>query len=148
MNDIDATLLRLSGQGYCCSQILLRLTLDLLGHDNPELVRAAAGLCNGLGQGAGTCGVLTGAACVLGLYAGKGRDDEQLDPRMDLMLAALTEWFSDRVREDSPGIRCEDILGGPDCKPDLGRCGRLLQETWSKVLEILQQNEIDPMEAR
>ena len=148
MNDLDATLLSLSAQGYCCSQILLRLALDLRGRENPELIRAAAGLCNGLGQGAGTCGVLTGAACVLGLYAGKGRDDEASDERMGLMLAELTEWFAEHIREDAPGIRCEDILGGPDRGPDLGRCGRLLQDAWIKTLEILQQNEIDLLEAR
>jgi hypothetical protein len=148
MNDLDATLLSLSVRGYCCSQILLRLALDLQGRENPELIRATAGLCNGLGQGAGTCGVLTGAACVLGLYVGKGQDDETPDQCMDLMLAELTEWFTERVQMDAPGIRCEDILGGPDRKPDLGRCGRLLQDTWIKTLEILQHNEIDPLEAR
>lgn len=144
MNDIEITLLRLSGQGYCCSQILVLLALAMQGRENPELVRAAAGLCNGLGQGAGTCGVLTGAACVLGMFAGKGSDAESTDNRLPVMLADLTEWFADQACQGSPGIRCEDILGGPAMQPDPARCGRLVRDAWARTLEILVQEGFDP----
>ncbi len=144
MNDIETTLMRLSGHGYCCSQIMILLALEMQGRDNQELVRAVSGLCNGVGLGAGTCGALTGAACVLGMYAGKGRETESADNRLPVMLADLSEWFADQACSDFPGIRCEDILGGPARKPDLPLCGRLVMETWNRTLKILLQEGFDP----
>ena len=148
MNDMETTLLRLSGKGYCCSQILVLLALELQGIDNPALVRAVSGLCNGLTLGSGTCGVLTGAACVLGLHAGKGRDEEQPDDRLPLMTTELSEWFAETACAGFPGIRCEDILGGPNQQPDLNRCGGILVKTWARTLEILQEHGIDPTGTR
>ncbi len=148
MNDIETELLRLSAQGYCCSQILILLALRLQHRENPDLVRAVSGLCNGVGQGAGTCGVLTGAACVLGLYAGKGIDADSADDRLPLMLAELSDWFQQSACPGCPGIRCEDILGGPAQAPDLSRCGRLIAQAWNQILEILSAHGIDPMEPK
>lgn len=146
MNEIDAAILRLSGQGYCCSQILLRLALDMQGRDCPALIRAASGLCNGLGAGSGTCGALTGGACVLGLYAGKGEDGDEAHPRLALMLSELEEWFTHEACAEHPGIRCEDILGGQNRIPDMQVCGRLVTQTWHQVLNILQEQGCDPFD--
>lgn len=148
MNDIETELLRLSARGYCCSQILILLALRLQNRENPDLVRAVCGLCNGVGQGAGTCGVLTGAACVLGLYVGKGEDAESADDRLPLMLAELSDWFQESACPGCSGIRCEDILGGAAPVPDLSRCGRLIARTWNQILEILSKHGIDPLESQ
>jgi hypothetical protein len=147
-DDVASEVMRLAHAGFCCSQIMVRLALDLQGRENNELVRSMAGLCRGLSQGSQTCGVLTGAACVLGLYAGKGTDAETEHERLPLMLEELTDWFSGTACAGLPGVRCQDILGGPDQPPDTTRCGGLVTEAWLKVVEILTENEIDPTEGR
>ncbi|GAB6057509.1 hypothetical protein JCM31598_06260 [Desulfonatronum parangueonense] len=65
-----------------------------------------------------------------GSQIGQEQPDEFFPfPALPLMLAELTDWFTEHVSANSPGILCEDILGGPDRKSDLGRCGRLLLQT-------------------
>ena len=66
-NDTILSILPLAQKGYCCSQIILLLGLEAQGAENPELIRAAAGLCHGIGGTRHTCGALTGASCLLAL---------------------------------------------------------------------------------
>ena len=60
MNPMMMELLPLVHQGYCCSQLLLLLMLQAQDRQNPGVVRAAQGLCHGIGQSDGPCGLLTG----------------------------------------------------------------------------------------
>ena len=53
---------------------------------NPGVVRAAQGLCHGIGQSDGPCGLLTGGACALALVAGKGAEDETAHPMLTPLL--------------------------------------------------------------
>ena len=69
-----------------------------------------AGLAGGLGFAETRAGALTGGACLLGLYAGKGSDDEAEDPRLNMMIGELVEWFSDEYGKLYGGIRCDIIL--------------------------------------
>lgn len=148
LDDLDLNLLRLSGAGYCCSQIMLLLGLQELGRSNPDLVRAAAGLCHGMGDCEGPCGVLTGGACLLGLYAGKGLDDEETDERLPLLLSELTDWFRETATSEYGGIACSQIIGTDCGKPDQQRCGSLLSRTYAHIREILAENGLDPAEGR
>ena len=81
LSDLFFEILTLNQGGYCCSQIIMKLALRELGQENPELVRAMAGLCFGAGSPEGACGVLTGAACALSLSLGTA---ELPDPRLPL----------------------------------------------------------------
>jgi Putative redox-active protein (C_GCAxxG_C_C). len=148
---MDETLLEivpLAGQGFCCSQILGLLALRAQGRENPELIRAMGGLCHGLGackeSGCGTCGILTGGACVLGLYFGKGRAEEFPLERADLAQAEFVDWFIERTARQYGGSACADILGeAAGGKPDMSRCGTLLGESWAKLVEILAEHDLD-----
>ena len=114
MNDLNLDVIRFAGRGYCCSQIMLLLALEIQGRTNPELVRAAGGLCVGIAESGGACGILSGAACVLALYAGKGSDEERADEKLPLMYSELTDWFEETVGERHGGLTCTQILGeGP-----------------------------------
>jgi Putative redox-active protein (C_GCAxxG_C_C) len=144
MDDLTIRIMQLTGRGYCCSQILALLALDAQDRQSPDLVRALSGLCLGIGNSGGTCGVLSGAACLLALYAGKGTDKEQADERLPLMFAELTEWFARNVQETYGGINCRDIIGEEDRQPQPGRCGPILLSTYRQVLEILIENGFDP----
>ncbi|NDV19872.1 hypothetical protein GO013_10610 [Pseudodesulfovibrio sp. JC047] len=147
---VDETGLKMmeyGGKGYCCSQIVLLLALDEMGRDNPDLIRAAAGLCNGLGDCSGPCGVYTGAALLLGLYGGKGLDMEESVEILPLMLEQLREWFAQTTLEYG-GMACQDILDGRCGQPDVARCGGLLAATYEQVRAILVEHGLDPSEGR
>ena len=139
----------LAQQGFYCSQILLLLGLEAQGKDNPELIRAMSGLAGGLGFSGLTCGALTGGACLLGLYAGKGTPGESEHPRFQIMVNELVEWFKEEVGSSCGGINCEDILGEDlQYKVVSVQCGNIVSNTYEKVWEILINNEIHPDEAR
>jgi len=148
MDDLTIRIMQLSGRGYCCSQILALLALDAQGRQNPDLVRALSGLCLGVGNSGGNCGVLSGAACLLALYAGKGADEEKADEKLPLLYAELTDWFARTVGETYGGINCSDILGEEERQPQPGRCGPILLSTYRQVLEILTENGFDPASGR
>lgn len=145
MNDTGFRMLQLFGKGYCCSQILMILALEMQGKENPDLVRAMAGLCMGGGNTGGICGVFSGAASVLALYAGKGGDNERQADRLPLMYSELSDWFTQSACSGYAGTSCSDIAGEGAARPHPDRCGRLLVDTWGYILEILVENGFDPV---
>ncbi|MCB2214819.1 DVU_1555 family C-GCAxxG-C-C protein [Desulfofustis glycolicus] len=147
-SDVSMDLLRLAGAGFNCSQILIKLGLELQHRDNSDLVRAVTGLGHGMGFCGETCGALTGGICLISLYAGKGTAEEQPHHRFELMIAELVEWFRDTVCAGYGGIRCADILSDTQGKTDTGRCGDLVQKVYAKVMEILTASDIDPSLAK
>jgi hypothetical protein len=144
MDDTQIRMLQLGKKGYTCSQIILLLGLDVRGETNPDLVRAMAGLAYGCGSGRGNCGVLTGGCCLLGLYAGKGSDEETASERLSLMLQALTDWFVERTGCADDRISCDAIVGEAGPAASRQKCGALAADTYAKAMEILVENEIDP----
>ena len=146
MDEMQLRLYDLTQKGYTCSQILLLLALELQGKEDPDLIRAMSGLARGTAGGEGTCGTLTGAACLLGLYAGKGSDDELEHERLPGMLEELWEWFEERCAACFGGISCREILA--DGASQSERCGPLVIATYHRVLEILAGNGFDPTEGR
>ena len=97
MHPLMMDLLPLVRQGYCCSQLLVQLLVQAQGREVPDLVRALHGLCHGIGQSGGPCGLLTGGACVLALLAGYGKSRRLL--RVSLVFFAVSAAFGGGVRE-------------------------------------------------
>lgn len=136
MADYSSRVAELGLQGFCCSQILMILGLEAQGKTDPDLVRAVQGLCGGIGWSGDTCGSLTGGACVLALYAGRGLPEEAADWSLAAMLRDLTEWFADEYGTLYGGIRCEEILAGlPSNKQ--ARCPGIISGTWERVRDLL-----------
>ena len=146
MNEYDLDILRLHTQGFCCAQIIAQMALETQGVENPGLVRAMSGLCMGFSSPQGACGALTGAACLIAYYAGKGTAAEEPDDRLPLMLSELVEWFEGHTAERFGGISCSAIV--PDGRPDASVCGGLVSGCYGKVLTILVENGINPGTAR
>lgn len=142
MDDFDLDILKLARQGFCCSQIVLQLALDLQGQSNPGLIRAMAGLCHGFSGTRGTCGAVTGAACLIAYYAAKGQADDDPHDRLPLMLSELALWFEEYGTTRFGGIDCADIVG--DGQPDASICGGLVSECFGRAITILMENGIDP----
>ncbi|NLW25233.1 MAG: C_GCAxxG_C_C family protein [Clostridia bacterium] len=141
MNDVFFKMVEMTQQGFYCSQILIKLGLENQGKENEDLVRAMAGLAGGLGFAGKNCGTLTGGACLLALYAGKGTPEEREDPRLNLMINELVQWFEEEFGSLYGGIDCQHILG-EDEHNRLQRCPQIVYRTYEKVMELLEANGI------
>lgn len=141
MDQTQLRMMELSYNGYYCSQILMLLALETQGKSDPDLIKAMGGLAHGCGFDSGICGTLTGAACVLGLFAGKGTDDEYEDECLKYMLKDLGDWFERAVGNRYGGITCEEIVG--DRTEMRQRCGAIVAETYAKVMELLDVSGYD-----
>ncbi|MCG8530019.1 MAG: C-GCAxxG-C-C family protein [Desulfovibrionales bacterium] len=145
LSDIQLQLLQLAGKGYCCSQILVSLALEYSGQENPQLVRAAESLCSGMFSCNGTCGLLSGGALLIGLYAGHDAETEEKNEHLPVLLESFTDWFRQRTTEEHGGITCGHILG-ETCGtpvPDTTKCGTLLAETFSFIESLLAEYGYD-----
>jgi C_GCAxxG_C_C family probable redox protein len=138
MNDLER-MQEFKQKGFYCSQILVLMGLELQGKSNPELVGAMQGLAGGLGFNGELCGALSGGACLLGLYAGKGKAETEEDPRLDFMTEDLVKWFKNTMGEKYGGIKCDDIVGN-NAQYQGTRCPLIVAETYQKVKEILVEN--------
>lgn len=138
MGEVIFEMLTLKARGYCCAQIMLICALEAQGKTNADLVRSVGGLCFGINSGE-VCGALSGGACLISLYAGKGADAETPDDRYLLMVAELGDWFNDAAGEYG-GTRCDDIL---EKFPDRSICGRIVADTYGKCMEILVSHGFD-----
>ncbi|WP_320171269.1 DVU_1555 family C-GCAxxG-C-C protein [Maridesulfovibrio sp.] len=148
MNDTDLRILQLHGSGYCCAQIIILLCLENMQRESPDLVRAAQGLCLGMGDCSGTCGILSGGICALGLYAGKGTDYEQADEQLPLLIENFREWFHEKTAAEYGGFTCEKILDGECGTPNPDTCGKLLGESYAQLINILLDAGFNPDEGR
>jgi C_GCAxxG_C_C family probable redox protein len=135
-------MIHLAKQGFYCSQILLLMGLEAQGKDNVDLIRSMSGLAGGLGFYGEVCGTLTGGACLLGLYAGRGTPGEEEDECLNLMISELVEWFADEYGRKYGGIKCENILGD-DPAARTTRCPGIVLETYGKIKDLLFQNGFD-----
>jgi len=144
IDDNGLRMMRLAQAGYCCSQILAILALEDMNRENPDLVRAMVGLCKGLGQCAGPCGVLSGGAAVIGLHLGKGLDTDANHDRLGLVLSEYEDWFAEHAGAQFGGITCADILGDCESQPSPERCGKLIYEAYERLLDLFAENDIDP----
>lgn len=142
MTDEMLRMMELAQQGFYCSQILVMLGLEALGKQDPDLVRCMAALAGGLGFSGDTCGALSGGACLLALYAGRGTPEETEDPRLNLMIEELVEWFTQKFGEQYGGIRCEVILADDPANRSR-RCPSLVLGTFEKAKDLLVANGYD-----
>lgn len=114
-------------QGYCCSQIVMELGLRRLGKENPDLVKAMAGLCNGMWQGK-LCGIVSAAFCLL--FLAEDAEDAQEHVR------ELSDWFE----ESFGGTDCDILLdNNPLSKAE--KCPMMLEAAFKKVCELLEWEE-------
>ncbi len=132
-------MLELAQQGFHCSEVILFMGLEAQGKVNPDLIKVVSSLAAGVGSSGDICGALTGGACLLGLYAGRGSAEEEADPRLPIMINELMDWFSEDAEEKYGGIHCRDIIE-EDPRNMPSRCPRLVGRVHRKVKSILAEN--------
>jgi C_GCAxxG_C_C family probable redox protein len=140
-------MLELAGQGFHCSQILLAMGLEAQGKSDPDLIRAMSGLAGGVGFCGDICGALTGGACLIALYAGRGTPEEEDHERLNLMINELMEWFTREFSECYGGIHCREILDDNPAN-QTARCPGLVSRTYQYVKSLLVENGFDLSQGR
>jgi C_GCAxxG_C_C family probable redox protein len=140
MDELTLRMLDLHAKGYCCSQIMFIMALELQGKTNPALVRSVAGLCHGIGFSRDVCGVLSGGVCLLSLYTGKGADEEEAHEQYAGIVTDFIYWFQKEIGSANGGIRCSDILS----RNDRSMCATLVKTAYEKIMEILAAHGIEP----
>jgi C_GCAxxG_C_C family probable redox protein len=140
MGDLEQ-MMELKSQGFVCSQIILKMGLDLQGKENPDLIRAMQGLAGGLGYSGDICGALTAGVCLLGLYAGKGTPEQEDNPKLIFMIEDLLKWFKGEYAQDG-STRCESIVGDEAGKMTT-LCPQIIASTFQKAKELLVENGFD-----
>lgn len=145
MDDIIFQLIRLKSKGYCCAQIVVILALEAQGKTNDDLVRSLGGLCYGVNWSGEICGALSGGACLISLYAGKGGEKEEASGLYLTMLGEFVRWFNESASEEYGGTRCNEIMKK---YPDRSICGQIVAETYGKCMDILVNHGFDPAVAR
>ena len=141
----DAEIIRrmreLTEDRYNCSQILMLLSLEQAGLENPDLVRAMSGLGIGCGFCEETCGIITGCVSILAFYGAKGADSEEESEKLLLMLEAYGDWYEKEIGKQYGGTRCVDITKELAGTPDVRKiCGELVFKAHKKVNEILNSH--------
>jgi len=134
-------MMKLHAKGYCCAQVILILALEAQGKINEDLVRSVGGLCFGINWSGEVCGALSGGACLISLYAGKGSDEEVPDSQCLSMVGELIEWFTIAADDEYGGTRCHEIL---EKYPDRSVCSLIVADTYKKCMEILVAHGFDP----
>jgi C_GCAxxG_C_C family probable redox protein len=141
MDDVEY-MKELKVQGFVCSQIIVKMGLELQGKENPDLVKSVQGLAGGLGFTGDVCGALSGGTCLLGLYAGKGSPSDEDDPRLLFMIEELMDWFKKEYGSLYGGIHCVDIVND-DGQKMASRCPQITAATYQKIKELLVENNFD-----
>ena len=136
--DLFDRILELSRYGYFCSQILAILMLETVGEENPGLVKAMGGLNGGVGFSGGCGGCMTGGACLISYFTGKGEDTGMDAPEHKSALGEFTKWFDEEMLIQYGGTECRDITrGNPAKRVEL--CPQIIAETYEKCMEILSE---------
>jgi hypothetical protein len=111
-------------QGYCCSQIIMEMGLRKLDKENPDLISAMAGLCNGFWRGK-TCGIYSACFCLLYLADPEGSDRFHAN--------AFNDWFEDAFGD----TECDNLLEhNPMNKVE--KCPMMLEASFAKISELLE----------
>lgn len=110
--------------GYCCSQMVMKLGLDMMDMENEQLIDAMAGLCDGVKCGS-ICGVASAASCLM--YLADAKEAEM----------GLVQEYMDWFEECFGSLQCSELVGD-DPMAKLEKCPMLVEATMTKLEELLE----------
>jgi C_GCAxxG_C_C family probable redox protein len=121
--------------GYNCSQAVFCAFAPKYGLSVEQAFRLASGLGGGIGNTGETCGVLTGAAMVIGLHYSSGipgeqKNKEQVYTLVQRLLSRFVQVHASPVCR----VLKEPALGDPVARRKL--CERYVEEA-AKILESI-----------
>ncbi len=140
-------MLKLAGQGFHCSQVLLHLGLEAQGKENPDLIRSMAGLAGGVGFCGDICGASNRRGLFLGIVCGPRNSGRGGGPAAQRDGHRTGRMFTQEFSECYGGIHCREILAD-DPRNQTSRCPDLVTKTYEKVKLLLVENGFDLSEGR
>lgn len=137
--DLNQRVAEKLGKGLCCTQIVMDLSLEMRGREEPFTIRALGALGGGM-YARKNCGALTGGACMLASYfpreEGEGEPTGYRAP-----IQALVEWFEGEYGS----VECRDLVENTR-ESMMAVCPGLIAGTFAKCVELLEEAGIDPEE--
>ncbi|MGN1045437.1 MAG: C-GCAxxG-C-C family protein [Candidatus Methanomethylophilaceae archaeon] len=103
----EATVSRMFGEGYDCSQIVLSSVADRLGITRDAALAAASGLGIGLCRGS-VCGAALGGIVAIGIRYGNVSPGDMVSKSL---VFGKREEFLTRFEEANSSILCRDLIG-------------------------------------
>lgn len=94
---------------FSCAQAVLGGFCERFGVDRDDAIRLARGFGSGMGLGR-TCGAVTGAMMVLGLFGGAFVSAENEAPMRQVAYDRIRA-FVERFEAIHGSIRCQDLIG-------------------------------------
>ena len=133
-----------------CSQVLATVGLEKLGIDDPSVIRAMGAFGGGIGGTGNICGVLVGAASVIGTLYSRSSLEEKENPRMWSATKAVMKKFEELTAPHG-GINCcqiarvdwmdrdqvKDFYANPESRRQC--CIDLVGDTAKALGELLEQ---------
>lgn len=101
--------------------------LALRGETNDQFARAVCAMCEGMYDGA-LCGLVTGAACMLGLFAPDDR----------AMISEMTQIFREEILAPFGSMECSAITGGDPYKK-ISICPELKRKAVERATKLLAE---------
>jgi len=117
MENIEEIVISTFRSGLNCSQAVFAAYADKLGYDKELALSVSAGFGGGMGRLQETCGAITGAFMVIGVYNSQKYPDN-ID-RKEKSYAMIQE-FNARFIEKHKSIKCRDLINC-DLSTDEGR---------------------------
>ncbi len=124
-------------EGYCCSESLVMATTEKYAPHIPQQLShiAASGLCGGMGNKQGSCGVFTGGVVAIGLVLGDGS-------KKNKYVKKLSAQYQQQLEEHAGGKICHELLAkmgisnwnGSKCRQLSADGGQILQEILTREI--------------
>jgi putative redox-active protein with C_GCAxxG_C_C motif len=123
---------------------------EKIGQENPELIKAMAGLAGVMARGGHICGIPLGAVVLISSLYGRSSPDEKQNPLAIELGLKIDERFAQMAAEYG-GVQCTDIseidwrdkeqIAWFRTHPDStrGRCTRLVGEMAAYLGELLDE---------
>ncbi|MDR2181012.1 MAG: C-GCAxxG-C-C family protein [Synergistaceae bacterium] len=137
MGELEEKILREMQRGFHCSQVMMRLSMEMRGIDDPFTIRALGALGGGMASQR-ACGTLTGGACVLSSYFPRGEGEPEPDGYKELV-REFVNWFEG----ENGSLECGDLVEN-DRMTRLAFCPGLMAKSFEKIVEMLEDHNIDP----
>ena len=140
MDAIEDRISELFWERYNCSQIMMLLSLEMRGMENPELVRCMNGLSYGL-HSRHVCGTMTAACCLLASYGDTDRNTEAASAFLPtkVIVKSFVHWFEKQFGS----LLCSELIGS-DLTKISEICPGIIRDSFEKCMDILDENGIDP----
>ena len=129
--------------GYHCSQMIMILTLETIGEENPQLVKAMGGLGGGIGYCGDTCGCVWQEEPVPSdIFLGNLAPEEKEDAQMKPAVQELYQWFHKKTEEEFGAFTVRISLIWTGVWSWRNVLDLFAKDTYTKVMEILTERGV------